>query len=79
MARTKVTPPRRELRLLLWMLRQNRTHQRTKRTYPHKIKLTLPKQKLANIKKKRKCHQNHTCQTEIYLFQRQERQGILIT
>ena len=51
MARTKVTPRRRKRRLPLWMLCQNRTRQRTKRTYPYKIKLTLPEQKLVNITK----------------------------
>ena len=49
MARTKVTPRRRELRLPLWMLRQNKTYQRNKRTYPYKIKLTLPEQKQVDI------------------------------
>ena len=51
MARTKVTPRRRERTLPLWMLRQNRTRQRTKRTYPYKIKLTLPEQKQVDITK----------------------------
>ena len=51
MVRTKVTPRRRELRLPLWMLRQNGTRQRTKRTYPYKIKLTLAEQKQEDITK----------------------------
>ena len=51
MARTKVTPRRRERQLPSWLLRQNRRRQRTKRTYPYKIKLTLPEQKTVDITK----------------------------
>ena len=51
MARTKLTPRRRGHRLTPWMLRQNRIRQRTKRTYPYKIKLTLPEQKQVDITK----------------------------
>ena len=49
MARTKVTV-RRQWRLSPRLLRKG-TPQRTKRTYPYKIKLTLPKQKQVEIKK----------------------------
>lgn len=51
MARTKVTPRRRERTLQPWILRQNRNLQGEKRTYPYKIKITLPKQKEVDIKK----------------------------
>ena len=51
MAKTEVTPRRGERSLSSWALRQNRRRQRTKRTYPYKIKLTLPKQKSADITK----------------------------
>ena len=51
MARTKLTPRRRGHSLTPWMLRQNRIRQRTKRTYPYKIKLTLPEQKQVDITK----------------------------
>ena len=51
MARTNVTPRRRERQLPSWLLRQNRRRQRTKRTYPYKIKLTLPEQKTVDITK----------------------------
>ena len=49
MARTKVIV-RRQWRLSPCLLRKG-TRQRTKRTYPYKIKLTLPKQKQVEIKK----------------------------
>ena len=61
MARTKVTPHRRERRLPLSMLRQNRTRQRTKRTYPYKIKLILPEQKQVDITKN-SLHQDRKCE-----------------
>ena len=51
MARTKVTPHRGESPLPSWLLCQNRRHQRTKRTYPCKIKLTLLEQKTVDITK----------------------------
>ena len=51
MAGTKVMPRRRERRLPPWLLRQNRNRQVTKRTYPYKIKFTLPEQKQEDIKK----------------------------
>ena len=49
MARTKLTPCRKELMVPLWMLSQNRKRQRTERTYHYKIKLTLPDQKQVDI------------------------------
>ena len=51
MARTKVTPLRRERQVPSWLLRQNRRRQRIKRTYPYKIKLPLPEQKQVDITK----------------------------
>ena len=51
MARTKVKPRRRERTLPPWILRQNRNPQGAKRTYPYKMKFTLPEQKQVDIKK----------------------------
>ena len=51
MARTKLTPRRRQRRLPSWMLRVNTKRHRTKQTYPYKIKLILPDQKQVDITK----------------------------
>ena len=51
MVRTKVTPKRREPLPPWLLLHENRNRLGTARTYPYKIKLTRPKQKLVDIKK----------------------------
>ena len=54
MARTKLTV-RRTRRLPEWLTCKRPTpRQQAKRTYPYKIKLTLPEQKCVDIKKKQK-------------------------
>ena len=70
MARTKVT---KHQQLPKWLLRRGRG-QRIKRTYPHKIKLTLPKKKkTSKYEKEWASDQNNVRQKSKYFSTRSAR------